>query len=678
MRNFLKLLTVSMLLVPGLLAQDKSDTAKPADVRFSVDLLDKSIDPCTDFYAYACRKWTAQNPIPSDRSSWGRFNELQQRGEYVVRDILEKASVDRPGRSANEQKIGDSYASCMDESAIEKAGTKPLDRDLQSIAAIPSKEELAKEIIRLHRQGVDVLFGFDSGSDFKNASQIIAQVDQGGMGMPDRDYYFKDDPKSAELRKKYVEHVAKMFTLLGDDRAKADAEAKVVMEIETGLAKGALDQTSRRDPQKIYHKLTNQELAALSPAFNWTTYFDGIGAPHFDSLNVADPDFIKNMQEVIGAHSLSDWKTYLRWHAVHASAAVLPVAFVNENFDFYGKTLQGTKELRPRWKRCVGYTNNDLGEVIGQIYVQQTFGAEGKERTLAMVGAIEKALGEDIKSLPWMGADTKAQALVKLQAITNRIGYTDKWRDYSKLQIVRGDALGNSQRGKQNDVQRSLDKVGKPLDKRDWPYPPMTINATYDPTQNNVTFPAGILQPPFYDNRADDALNFGAIGAAIGHELTHGFDDEGSQFDADGNLRDWWTANDKKQFEERTSCIRDQYANFVAVDNLKLNGKLTLGENTADNGGLRIAYMALLSSFSGKEPAPIDGFSAEQRFFLGFANVWCGNRTDAFARMLVTVDPHSPGKNRVNGTVSNMPEFREAYHCPATAPMVNQNACRVW
>ena len=679
MRNFSMVLIVFTMLVAALFAQDKSEAAKPSgDVRFSVDMLDKSSDPCNDFYAYACSKWLAKNPIPSDRPSWGRFDELQQRGQYIVRDILEKAAVDRPGRSVNEQKIGDFYASCMDESAIEKAGTKPLLQDFDSIAAIKSKEELPKEIVRLHREGTDVLFGFDSGSDFKNASQIIAQVDQGGLGMPDRDYYFKDDPKSVELRKKYVEHVAKMFVLLGDDEGKAAAEAKVVMEIETGLAKGALDQTSRRDPQKIYHKMTDQELAALSPGFNWTAYFEGVGAPRFDSLNVIEPDFIKNMQEVIGAHSLDEWKTYLRWHAVHSSAAILPAAFVNENFDFFAKTMQGTKELRPRWKRCVSYANNDVGELIGQIYVQQTFGAEGKERTLAMVGALEKALGEDIKSVAWMGADTKAQALVKLQAITNRIGYPDKWRDYSSLQIVRGDALGNSKRANQSDLQWRLEKIGKPLDKRDWPYPPMTVNATYDPTQNNVTFPAGILQPPFYDNQADDAMNFGGIGAVIGHELTHGFDDEGSQFDAEGNLRDWWTASDKKQFEERTDCIKDQYANYVAIDDLKLNGKLTLGENAADNGGLRIAYMAMLSTFAGKEPAPIDGLSAEQRFFLGWANVWCQNRADAFSRMLVTIDPHSPSKYRVNGPLSNMPEFREAYHCAATAPMVNQNACRVW
>jgi putative endopeptidase len=679
MRNFLMVLIVCTLLTPALFSQTQPDAAKPSgDVRFSVDLLDKSIDPCNDFYAYACSKWSAKNPIPSDRPSWGRFDELQQRGQFVVRDILEKAAVDRPGRSVNEQKIGDFYASCMDESAIEKAGTKPLQPDFDNIAAIKSKGDLTNEIIRLHREGTDVLFGFDSGSDFKNASQIIAQVDQGGLGMPDRDYYFKDDPKSVELRKKYVEHVTRMFVLLGDDESKAAAEAKVVMDIETGLAKGALDQTSRRDPQKTYHKMTDQELAVLSPSFNWTVYFEGVGAPHFDSLNVVEPDFIKNMQEVIGAHSLEEWKTYMRWHALHSNAAILPTAFVNENFNFFGKTMQGTKELRPRWKRCVSYANNDVGELIGQIYVQQTFGAEGKERTLAMVKALEKALGEDIKSLPWMGADTKAQALVKLQLITNRIGYPDKWRDYSSLQIVRGDALGNSKRANQSDLKYRLDKIGTPLDKRDWPYPPMTVNATYDPTQNNITFPAGILQPPFYDNQVDDAMNFGGIGAVIGHELTHGFDDQGSQFDGDGNLRDWWTASDKKQFEERTDCIKNQYGNFVAVDDLKLNGKLTLGENTADNGGLRIAYMALLSTFAGKEPAPIDGLTAEQRFFLGWANVWCDNQTDAFTRMLATIDPHSPSRYRVNGSLSNMPEFREAYHCAATAPMVNQNACRVW
>jgi putative endopeptidase len=659
-------------------AQENEMSKAKTPIRFSPDLIDKSIDPCTDFFRYACGKWMAQHPIPADRSSWGRFDELNERGQYIVRDILEKAAVQRPGRSVTEQKIGDYYATCMDEGAIEKAGTKPLDPDFQSIAAMSSKKDLPSEIVRLHREGADVLFGFDSGADFKDASRIIAQLDQGGLGMPDRDYYFKDDAKSVELRAKYVAHVQKMFELLGDAPARAAAEAKTVMDIETGLAKSALDQTTRRDPQKIYHKISNAELVALNSDFDWNAYFDGVKAPKFDSLNIVEPDFIKGMQSVLDAHSLDEWKIYLRWHVVYANSPNLPSAFVNENFEFFSKTLQGTKELRPRWKRCVSYADGDLGEAIGQIYVEKNFPADSKARMLALVAAIEKALGEDIQSLPWMGEDTKKQALVKLAAITNRIGYPDKWRDYSALEIVRGDEFGNSQRANQFDFQRRMNKIGKPLDKRDWPYPPTTVNASYNANENNVTFPAAILQPPFFDHQADDAMNFGAIGAGIGHELTHGFDDEGSQFDADGNLRDWWTADDKKKFEERTTCISDQYGNFVAVDDLKLNGKLTLGENTADNGGLRIAYMALLNTLGGKDPAPIDGLTTKQRFFLGWANVWCQQRTDAFTRMLTAIDPHSPSTYRVNGTVSNMPEFREAFHCAANTAMVNQNACRVW
>jgi endothelin-converting enzyme/putative endopeptidase len=381
---------------------------------------------------------------------------------------------------------------------------------------------------------------------------------------------------------------------------------------------------------------------------------------------------------VIDVTPMDDWKTYLRWHLVHANAPMLPAAFVNENFNFFSKALQGTKELAPRWKRCVRATNGDLGEALGQKYVEETFGPEGKQRTLTMVNTLEKSLTHDIQDLPWMGADTKKQALVKLQAITNRIGYPNKWRDYSTLKIVRGDAMGNSQRSNVFEFQRQLNKIGKPVDKNDWPYPPATVNASYNSTLNNITFPAGILQPPFYDNKADDAMNFGGIGAVIGHELTHGFDDEGRKFDPQGNLRDWWTEQDGKEFEKRAACVADQYSGFTAVDDLKVNGKLTLGENVADNGGMRIAYMALMSLLAGKEPAPIEGLTAKQRFFLGWANVWCENRSDPFSRMLVQVDPHSPGKWRVNGTVSNMPEFREAYHCKADAPMVNQNACRVW
>jgi putative endopeptidase len=669
---------VFLLLASFSFAQTSQTPTSERGVQFNANMLDKSIDPCTDFYAYACSKWQAENPIPSDRSSWGRFNELQERGENIIRDILEKDSPNDSQRSANQQKIGDYYQACMDEAAIDKAGTAPLAAKMKEIANLKSKNDLAKELVRLHRIGTNALFSFGSDQDFRDATQVIAEADQGGMALPDKDYYLKDDAKSVDLRIKYLSHVQKMFELLGDSSEKAMAEAKTVMDIETALAKGALDRTSRREPTKVYHKMTANELAALSPDFGWNVYLEGVGAPSTEVLNVTEPDFFKHMDTVLKAIPLKDWKTYLRWQVLHANAALLPGAFVDENFNFFSKELSGTKELSPRWKRCVRYTNGDLGEAVGKEYVAQTFGAGGKERTLKMVRALEKALSEDINQLSWMGAETKKQAQVKLEAIANRIGYPDTWRDYSSLKIVRGDALGNSQRANEFEFQRQLNKIGKPVNKNDWPYPPSTVNASYSPQLNNITFPAGILQPPFYDNKADDAMNFGGIGAVIGHELTHGFDDQGSQFDAKGNLSDWWTAQDKKEFEKRTQCVADQYSGYTAIDDLKVNGKLTLGENTADNGGLRIAYMALLSTLGGKEPEPIDGLSANQRFFLGWANVWCSNRADAYSRMLANVDPHSPPKWRVNGTVSNMPEFREAYHCKADAPMVRENACHVW
>jgi putative endopeptidase len=654
-----------------------SDHAK-RDLSFKADLLDKSIDPCTDFYAYACGKWRAQNPIPGDQSSWGRFDEVQEQGEYIERTILEKYSANDSTRSANEQKFGDYYASCMDESAIESAGTRPLESDFNAINGLKSKQDLAQEIVRLHREGVNVLFGFDSDQDFKDATQVIAEADQGGMGMPDRDYYFKDDPKSVELRKQYVAHVQKMFELLGDSPATAAAKSKSVMEIETAMAKGALDITSRRDPNNVYHRLTTQELTALTPVFDWNVYLKGIGTPPTQVLNVTEPEFFKHLNAVLTTTSLEDWKTYLTWQVVHAHAHLLPVKFVNENFDFFSKTLQGTKELPPRWKRCLRNTNGDLGEAVGQKYVELTFGADGKERALKMVQALEAALGDDIDTLSWLGPETKKQARIKLAAISNRIGYPDKWRDYSSLSVHRADALGNSLRATEFEFQRQLDKIGKPVDKNDWPYPPPTVNASYNPLENNITFPAGILQPPFFDKQADDAVNFGAIGVVIGHELTHGFDDQGSQFDAQGNLRDWWTAQDKQEFQKRTQCVDDQYSGYTAVDDLKINGKLTLGENVADNGGGRIAFAALLSTLVGKTPGLIDGMTPQQRFFLGWANVWCENDTDESLRMGVSVDPHSPARARINGPMSNMSEFREAFHCKADAPMVRQNACRAW
>jgi len=673
-----------VLLLTSMFAQAQAPAPASApvsaskSVRFSADMLDKSIDPCNDFYAYACSKWKEQNPIPADRSSWGRFNELAERGEYILKDILEKAAVERKDRTAIEQKIGDYYGSCMDEAAIEKRGAEPLDADLKAIAAMKSKKDVTAEIARLHREGVNALFEMGSGSDFKDASHIIADVDQGGMGLPERDYYFRKDEKSEDLRKKYVVHVQKMLELLGDTPEKAAAEAQKVMEIETGLANGALDVVSRRDPNKRYHKMTRAELEALSPDVAWEQYFYELGAPSFINLNVANPDFMKSMNALLSSVSLDDWKTYLRWHVVHANAEALPKRFDDENFEFFSKALQGTKEQPPRWKRCVRAVNSDLGEAVGQAYVAATFGAEGKERTLKMVNTIEASLREDIKGLPWMTETTKTRALEKLAAITNRIGYTDKWRDYTNYKVVRGDVFGNSQRGNLFQFAHDMEKIGKPLDKGEWPYPPPTVNASYNPLQNNITFPAGILQPPFYDNQADDAMNFGGIGAVVGHELTHGFDDQGRQFDPQGNLNDWWTKEDADEFKKRTKCVVDEYSSFTAIDDVKVNGELTLGENTADNGGMRVAYMALLASMKGTEPPTIDGLSAQQRFFLGWANVWCQNRRDAVSRLAAQTDPHSPGKNRVNGVVSNMPEFREAYHCAADAPMVSKNACRVW
>jgi len=636
------------------------------------------VDPCTDFYAYACGAWQAQHPVPPDSVAWGHFNELQQRGEDVVRDVLERAAVDRPGRTATEQKIGDYYATCMDESAIERAGTQTLAGDFERISAMRAKEDLPNEIALLHRQGTKALFGFSSGADYNDARRVIAALDQGGLGLPDRDYYLKDDARSLELRLQYVDHIRRVFELLGDAREKAAAEAEVVMTIETGLAANALDQTTRRDPRRVYHLLSLAELAALSPAFDWSRYFGAAGAPAFASLNVVEPEFVRGMNRLLGSTPLADWQTYLRWQVVHAGAPVLPLAFVNEDFRFFSATLRGAKELSPRWRRCVIAAAEDLGEMVGREHVLQTFGAEGKARTLAMVGALEHALAADIEGLPWMSAETKKAALVKLHATANRIGYPDIWRDYAALTIVRGDALGNSRRARTWDRQRRVGNIGQALDKRDWPYPPMTINASYDPHENVITFPAGILQPPFYDPRGDDASNFGGMGAVIGHELTHGFDDQGSRFDGDGNLREWWTAADRTQFAERTRCLEDQYGSFLVLDTLKLNGKLTLGENIADNGGVRIAYAAMVAQFAGEEPPPVDGQTAGQRFFLGWANIWCENRTEALSRRATAIAPHAPGRARVNGTVSNMPEFRAAYQCAATAPMVNQNVCRVW
>jgi len=645
---------------------------------FDLKGMDTKADPCVDFYQYACGGWLAANPIPADQSSWGRFNELDERNKEILHGILEKSAVNDPKRDAVTQKVGDFYASCMDEQTIRQKGLTPIRPDLDRIAAMKNKNELQAVVVGLHRKGIGVLFAFSSTPDATNAEMSIAGVDQGGLGMPDRDYYVKDDAQTVETRQKYVAHMQKMFQLLGDG-AKAPAEAAAVLKIETELAKGSQDRVTRRDPQQIFHKMTVHELVSLCPIFEWPKYITEMGSPAVESLNVTAPNFFRQLETTLVTNSLDDIKTYLRWHLVRSEAPLLPTEFVTENFAFYGKVLTGTSELRARWKRCVDYTDGDLGFALGQKYVDATFGEEGKQRTMKMVGEIEKALKTDIGALSWMTPTTKQQALVKLAAVQNKVGYPDKWRDYSSVEIKRGDAIGNDWRATEFEVQRDMKKIGKPVDHTEWGMTPPTVNAYYNPQENNINFPAGILQPPFYSNKVDDAVNYGAIGAVVGHELTHGFDDQGRQFDAKGNLRDWWTPEDAKAFEERADCFVKEYSSFIATDDIHVNGRLTLGENTADNGGVRLAFMALMESLNGKPTPPkIGGLTAEQRFFVGWGQAWCQSRRPEFSRMLATVDPHSPSQARVNGVVSNMPEFQKAYSCKVGQPMVRAPQCRVW
>jgi endothelin-converting enzyme/putative endopeptidase len=676
-----KLAIVLSFTVCALSAQTNASRVN-GPARFDLTAIDKSVDPCVDFFHYACGTWIKTNPIPPDQAMWGRFNELADRNRDILHEILEQSAKGGASRDATTQKIGDYYAACMDEKAIDAKGLAPLEPELARIRNLNDKAQLAGEIGRQHSLGVFALFQFSSGQDFKDSNAVIAQFDQGGLGLPDRDYYLKDDPKSVELRQKYVAHVARMMELAGRKPGQAKADADTIMTFETALAKGSLDLVSRRDPDKVYHKMGKPELAALSPAFRWNDYFAATRAPSFEAINVSYPEFVKTMNSAVEGTSLADWKTYLTWQLLHGTATMLPTPFVQENFDFFGKTLNGTEAMRPRWKRCVDYTDGDLGEALGKKYVEKTFGAEGKARTLKMVDALEKALGQDIEKLDWMTPATKQQAMVKLKAITNKIGYPDRWRDYSSLAIKPDDAIGNSLRANEFEFHRQLDKIGQPVDRLEWQMSPPTVNAYYDPQMNNINFPAGILQPPFFYNNVDDAVNFGGIGMVIGHELTHGFDDQGSQFDSRGNLKDWWTPKDSEEFHQREACIADEYGGFSVAPGVFVNGKLTLGENTADNGGARIALMALLNtignSTAGSNTTKIDGYTPEQRFFLSFGQIWCENARPEALRTLVQTNPHSPPEFRVKGVVENMPEFQKAFSCKPGQPMAPVHACHVW
>jgi putative endopeptidase len=681
----MRVLSVVFLLCAAIFCSAQSTpsaTGGPKQIpSFDVTAIDKTVEPCVDFYQYACGNWMKNNPIPPDKSRWGRFDELAEQNLYILRDILNQAQA--PGQhSATETKVGDFYASCMDESTIEKKGTAPLVPELARIDGIKTKANVIQQVAYMHQRFQPALFAFNQQPDMHDSSVSIAYLDQGGITLPDRDYYIKDDAKSVETRQKYLEHVQKMFELAGDQPGVAAAEAKTVLAVETGLAKASMDRTARRDPKTRDHKMTVTEIATAAPNFDLTAYFASNGSPKFSTLNVGNPEFFTEVNSQLDAVSLADWKTYLRWKTINSQAQLLTNAFLQEDFLFNGKYMSGQQEMEPRWKRCVKATDQDLGMALGQLYVDKTFGPAGKERTLKMVKAIESAMQQDIGQLTWMSDTTKKQAYTKLNTIVNNIGYPDQWRDYSSVVIKSDDYAGNTERAGEFEVKRQYAKIDKPTDRKDWSMTPPTVNAYYRPPMNDINFPAGILQPPFYGKLMDDAVNYGGIGVVIGHELTHGFDDQGRKYDAHGNFVDWWTPADGKEFEKRAGCTADEYSSFVAVKDdkgeVKLNGKLTLGENTADNGGLKLAYMALTQIIGNTPVKPIDGYTPQQRFFLAYGQIWCQNVTDQEARKRALTDPHSPGQWRVNGAVQNSAAFQQAFACKDGQPMVSANACRVW
>jgi putative endopeptidase len=644
-------------------------------------ILDKTCKPCEDFYHYASGLWLAKNPVPPAYPSWGRFNELAEQNRERLHQILQEAAANssaQPG--SNEQKIGDFYASCMDEKQVNDAGIKPLDAEFARIAAIQSTAELQAEVARLQGMGVGALFNFGSTQDMKNSSQVIAGADQGGLGLPDRDYYTKTDDKSKEIRQQYEEHISKMLGLAGDDSAKAASEAKSILELETKLADASLTRVERRDPEKTYHKMNRSDLRLLTPNWSWEGYFQQIGYANIESVDVSAPKFFETVNQQIKDTPLDTWKVYLRWHVLNSTAPYLSNPFVDEDFNFKGRVLQGTKELLPRWKRCVTATDRRLGEALGQIYVQKYFPPEAKARALDMVNHLTDALREDLQTLPWMGPETRKQAQLKLAAFTRKIGYPDKWRDYSAYRVDRGAYVLNQMRGAEFNFKRDLNKIGKPVDRTEWDMSPPTVNAYYNPLMNEIVFPAGILQPPFFDPNADDASNYGAMGSVIGHEMTHGFDDQGRKFDAEGNLKDWWTPDDEKNFDERAACVEKQFDSYIVQDDLHENGKLELGESIADLGGLKLAYRALHKAEEGKNIGLIGGLTQDQRFFLSFAQIWAANDRPEFERLLVNTDPHPLPRFRGIAAPSNMPEFAQAFGCKEGDPLVRPAAirCQIW
>jgi putative endopeptidase len=692
--NDLRFLPVLLLAACAAVAQTPAASPANADVptppaimkSFDPLAIDKTADPCTDFYQYACGNWLKNNPIPADQVLWARYSLLRERDRYLLWQELDAAA--KNPTTPLQRQYGGFYAACMDADAVEKKGLKPIEPAFAAIAALADAKQIPALLGRLENHGTpDGFFEFGVGQDEKDSSQQIAELYQGGLSLPDRDYYIVDSPRFTAIRAQYIEHLKKMFALAGDSPDQADKEAAAVMQIETAMAKASTSRTDLRQPENHYHIYTLADFEKLTPAFDWGTYFAAVGIGHFDTLNVATPEFFKALNGLIESEPLSSWKSYLRWQALHGQATDLPQAFFDENFNFFNKTLAGQKEPIARWKRCTSMTDNALGEAVGQDWVKQNFPPAAKDNMDKMVAALEKSLGDDIQTLPWMTDATKKEAEQKLAMIRNKIGYPEKWRDYSSVKVERDDLIGNVHRSAVYERDYNFAKLGKPVDEKEWSMTPPTVNAYYSASFNDINFPAGILQPPFFDFKIDPAVNFGAIGEVIGHEMTHGFDDQGSKFDGKGNLREWQTAEDRKAFTDRTQCLADEYSSFEAVPakgdapTLKLNGKLTLGENTADNGGLRIAYAALLDTLAaqGKTIADeIDGYSEAQRYFIGYAQVNCANVTEQVARQLALTDPHSPGKWRVNGTVQNFDEFGKAFGCKKGQPMYPVSSCRVW
>ena len=663
---------------------ERPTTTFPYTPGLDVASMDKSADPCVDFYQYACGGWMKNNPVPADQARWSVYSKLTQDNQRYLWGILDGLAAQHAGRNVNQQKIGDYFASCMDEKAIEQRGAAPLAPYLAQIAAMRSNRDLPRVLARLHMDFGDdaFFFGFDSSQDFKDSTRVIAFASGGGIGLPDRDSYLKTDAKSVDVRTKYVAHIAQTFVLLGETPEQAARGAAKVMEIETALANASLSRVDKRDPYKLLHKVNAKGLQALTPGFDWQAYLGELGQSKLNNFNVTEPAFFKQLASLLAANDVAAVQTYLRWHVARNMAPALSKNFDNAHFDFFSKTLRGVEQQPPRWKRCVRMVDQQLGEALGQEFVSRAFSPQLKEKSLHMTRQVEEAMAKDIDSLDWMSADTKKRAQQKLKAFVNKIGYPDQWRDYGAYTVKADDYAGNVVRGNIFEVKRHLAKIGKPLDRKEWGMTPPTVNAYFNPQMNDINFPAGVLQPPLFDPKMDDAPNYGNTGGTIGHELTHAFDDEGRQFDANGNLKDWWTRRDAKAFEERAQCIVDQYAQYTVVDDIKINSKLTLGEDVADLGGLILGWMAWQTEMASMpqqaKPALRDGLSPEQRFFVGNAQWACENDRPENLRVKALTDPHSPGRFRVNGLVVNMPEFQKAFQCKAGQPMVAEKRCRVW